>query len=182
MLIGTKSWGSGKALPPNLQKRDGSSGGGDEKTTVPITVYNRRIQYHWPFAIPAFLSLFLFGVVIFAAVVSFLSGRGVPARVRHYLFHLSSGRLVGAMQYPGECDIRAPTNEWIARVGSKASDLRYSNRNGDATDSLLNKGAMTGTEKGEGMAQASEVPPTAARNAKDHPPQAEYGVRQSSSS
>lgn len=176
MLIGTRSWASGKALPSNLQKRDESSSGGDESTTVPITVYNRRIRYHWPFAIPAFLSLFLFAAVLFAALVSFLSGRGVPARVRHYLFHLSSGRLLGAMQYPGDCDRRAPTKEWIARVGSKPSDLQYYNGDGGANTSLLNKGHITstGAEKPDGVTQTSEVHSIGRGNAKDDAPHPAY--------
>jgi hypothetical protein len=175
MLIGTRSWASGKALPSNLQKRDeSSSGGGDETTTVPITVYNRRIRYHWPFAIPAFLSLLLFVAVLLAALVSFLSGRGVPARVRHYLFHLSSGRLLGEMQYPGDCDRRAPTKEWISRVGSRPSDLQYYTGDSGANTSLLDTGHIAGAEKPDGVTQTSEVHSIATGNAKDHASHPEY--------
>ncbi|KAJ9602902.1 hypothetical protein H2200_012682 [Cladophialophora chaetospira] len=124
MLVGTRSWNSGKALPPHLQKRDTSSSAQDVQSLVPVTVFERRIRYHWPFAVPALLALLLVMVVLLMAAVSLVSGRGLPARVRHYLFHLSSGRLLGELQYPQECDKLAPTNQWLARVGKRPSDLQ----------------------------------------------------------
>ncbi|KIW86078.1 hypothetical protein Z517_01472 [Fonsecaea pedrosoi CBS 271.37] len=126
MLVGTRSWNSDDQLPVNLQKRseDGTSSADSDHAVIPVTVYQRRIRYRWRFAIPAFLALALLLAVLLAALVSVLSGRGLPARVRHYLFHLSSGRMLGEIQYTGECDKLAPTNEWLARVGSRRSDLR----------------------------------------------------------
>ena len=124
-FVGARSWSSRTGLPPNLlQKRDGTGSSDGDQTLVPVTVYERQIRYHWLFAIPACLALLLFFVVLVAALVSVLSGKGLPARVRHYLFHLSSGRLLGEMQHPGECDKLASTNEWLARVGKRPADLR----------------------------------------------------------
>jgi hypothetical protein len=126
MFVGTRSWTSGNNLPSHLQKRDSTdSVGASTQALVPITVFERQIRYHWPFAIPAFLALLLFGLVLLAALVSVTSGRGLPARVRHYLFHLSSGRLLAEMQHPGQCEKLAPTNEWIARVGRRPSNLTH---------------------------------------------------------
>jgi len=122
MLVGTKSWNSGNSLPPNLQKRDTTTGS-TSSVLVPVTVYHNQIRYHWPFAIPALVSLLLFAIILASALLLMLLGRGGPARVRYYLFHLSAGRLLSSIQYPGECDRRAPTQEWIARVGRKPSDL-----------------------------------------------------------
>ena len=124
MLVGTRSWDSGKALPPDLQEPDVAGSIESNDGLVPVTVYERQIRYHWPFAIPALLALLLFILVLLAALVSLLSGKGVPVRVRHYLFHLSSGRLLGQAQYPGECDKLAPTNQGIAIVGKRPSDLQ----------------------------------------------------------
>ncbi len=124
MFVGTRSWNSGKALPANLQKRDTTSNIQSSDGLVPVTIYERQIKYHWPFAIPALLALLLFLLVILAAQVSLLSGKGHPARVRQYLFHLSSGRLLGERYHPGECDKMAPTNEWIARVGKRPFELQ----------------------------------------------------------
>ena len=124
IFVGTRSWGSGSELPPNLQKRETSSSTANDQAFVPVTVYEQQIRYHWPFAIPALLTLLLFILVLFAAMLSLLSGKGLPARVRHYLVHLSSGRLSAGIQHPGECHKEAPTNQWIARAGKRQTDLQ----------------------------------------------------------
>lgn len=170
MLVGTRSWSSGKALPSNLAKRDDSGDGSDMTTTVPVTVFDRQIRYHLGFAIPAFVTLLVFAAVLFASVVSFLSGKGVPARIRHYLFHLSSGRLLMEMQYPGECDRRAPTNEWIGRVGHRICDLRgYGGFDGSNTgllNTIPSNGQVVGTEKPDGTTQTSELHAVSGRDGK----------------
>jgi hypothetical protein len=162
MLVGTRSWDSGKALPPNLQKRDDDAASSAQtgQTLVPVTIYERQIRYHWPFAIPALLALLLFVLVLLAALVSVLTGKGMPARVRHYLFHLSSGRLLGDIHYHGECDKLAPTNQWLARVGKRPSDLRtdvhHTSGVGAATSPFLGQhghmvGGITVDEKKNGV-------------------------------
>ncbi|ETI21274.1 hypothetical protein G647_07619 [Cladophialophora carrionii CBS 160.54] len=163
MLVGTRSWDSGNGLPPNLQKRDAASASSGEtgQPLVPVTIYERQIRYHWPFAIPALLALLLFVVVLLAALLSVLAGKGVPARVRHYLFHLSSGRLLGEIHYPGECDKLAPTNQWLARVGKRPSDLhtyvQHTSGVGAAPSPFLGAqhdhmaGGVPGNEKENGM-------------------------------
>ncbi|KIW33695.1 uncharacterized protein PV07_00523 [Cladophialophora immunda] len=158
MLVGTRSWNSGKKLPANLQKRDddGPSTSSSDQAIVPVSVYRRQIRYHWQFAIPAFLALGLFLVVLLAALVSVVSGRGLPARVRHYLFHLSSGRMLGEMQYAGECDKLAPTNEWLARVGSRRSDLRaYVSHNASGVSGSNGPGIPTSPFLGQQYHMAS---------------------------
>ena len=129
-LMGSRSWNT-KAdwLPPNLQdptykrKRQAvSSQDEDGQTLVPMQVYHRTIRYRWYFAIPAAASLLLMGLVVLGALLLMVFGKGTPARINHFLVHLSSGRLLGSMQYPSE-DKDAPTQEWISRVGRKESDL-----------------------------------------------------------
>ena len=128
-LMGSRSWNT-KAdwLPPNLQdpkykKRQAvSASDEDGQTRVPVQVYHRTIRYQWYFAIPALTSLLLVGMVVAGAFLLMVFGRGTPSRIDHYLVHLSSGRLLGSMQYPRE-NKEAPTSEWITRVGRKQSDL-----------------------------------------------------------
>ena len=107
--------------------------------------------------------------VLFMALVAVLSGRGLPARVQHHLFHLSSGRLLGSIQFPGECDNRAPTNEWIARVGRKPSDLHTYSGVGFPTSPFLGH-HMAISEKSEGMTETCEPRPMAASETKGHAP------------
>jgi hypothetical protein len=128
-LIGTRSWNTKSLLPANLQnpgnkKRQSDSTDDDTggQTRVPVKLYARRIRYRWYFAIPAILSLLLIGLICSAAILLFIFRRGTPARIDHYLTHLSSGRLLGAMQFPNE-DKDAPTTQWIKSVGRQKSDL-----------------------------------------------------------
>ncbi|EXJ94562.1 hypothetical protein A1O1_02958 [Capronia coronata CBS 617.96] len=173
MLIGTRSWTSGSALPANLQKRADTANGSDgNSAVVPVTVYQRQIRYHWLFAIPAFLALFLFLVVLMAALVSVLSGRGLPARVQHYLYHLSSGRLLGSIQYPDEGDSLAPTKEWIARVGRRPSGLHEGPRDRDAglriSPLLGQQDQMVRPEKPGGIVDTGELQPDAVDETEGH--------------
>lgn len=129
MFVGTRSWNTKSQLPPNTQdpkvkKRQSSSAesSDDGTTLVPVKLYRRQIRYRWRFAIPAVLSLLLIALILAMAFLLFVFRRATPARIDHYLTHLSSGRLLGAMQYPSE-DKVAPTSEWIKRVGRQKSDL-----------------------------------------------------------
>ncbi len=129
-LIGTRSWNRASDwLPPNLQdpkykKRQAVSiADEDGQIRVPVQVYQRKIRYHWYFAIPALASLLLVALIVVGAFLLMVFGRGTPSRIDHYLVHLSSGRLLGSMQYPSE-DKDAPTIEWIIKVGRKQSDLQ----------------------------------------------------------
>jgi hypothetical protein len=128
-LVGTRGWNTKSLLPPNLQdpkkkkrQSDGTNSDDEGSTRVPVKLYARRIRYRWYFAIPAILSLLLIGLIVAVAIILFIFRRGTPERIEHYLTHLSSGRLLGAIQYPSE-DKAAPTGEWIKRVGRQKSDL-----------------------------------------------------------
>jgi hypothetical protein len=128
-LIGSRSWNTKSLFPANLQdpgnKKRQSAGTSEDigdDARVPVKLYARRIRYRWYFAIPAILSLLLIALICSAAVLLFIFRRGTPERIDHYLTHLSSGRLLGAMQFPNE-DKAAPTSEWIRSVGRQKSDL-----------------------------------------------------------
>lgn len=170
MLVGTRKWGSDSSLPPNLQKRDESSSTEKGEMLVPVTVYDREIRYHWPFAVPALLSLLLGGLVASAALLSVFLGRGAPERVRYYLYGLSSGRLLGSTQYPEECDSLAPTRLWIARIGERPCDLEVNRQPTKFTGRPL-----IIHEKPDGVADVREMEPTTiAEHTSGHVPPAGY--------
>lgn len=110
-IEGTRGW----AEEVDLTKRDDNSSASGS-TLVPVLVYQKRVQYKWLYAIPAFVALGLFGLLALASVVFSLVRQG-PARVRYYLNQLSAGRLLAMQHYPGQCEKGAPTKTWIDRVG-----------------------------------------------------------------
>lgn len=85
--------------------------------SVPVTVYSRRIRYHWPFAIPAFLVCLVTGLMFAVAILFALFGR--IRRLRQYIFQLSAGRLMGNLIYLDECSSLVPTKIWRRGVGVK---------------------------------------------------------------
>jgi hypothetical protein len=119
-FVGTRGWLSSPAsLPPNLQKRREGDDVAMSPTTgqVSVHVYSKRIRYHWVYGIPATLSLAVTLALCVVAAISVLSRRSGIARIRHYLWSLSPGRMVGAFLFPGQGDARAETRVWIETVG-----------------------------------------------------------------
>lgn len=123
-FTGTRSWLTPQDYrPPNLAKRqtDGSSSTtGDVDDIVPVQVYVRRLQYHWVYGIPAFLVLVLTIIIVAAAGIATISGRGSIARLRHFMWSLSPGRMFAAFLFPQDGDLYSPTNPWIDRVGGRS--------------------------------------------------------------
>lgn len=122
-MQGSKSWVSltGNANS-TLAKRDSLAKGNQGQTLVPVRVYRKQVQYHWLYAVPAVMAVGLFLVVLLGAVCLSMI-RGGPGRIRHYLNHLSSGRLLAAEQYPGQAEKMAPTKIWLMQVGKNLVDI-----------------------------------------------------------
>ena len=124
-LIGTRSWNSGDSLPPHLISRDTSSSAPSSPShpSVPIVEYTHQIKYNWLFAIPALILIVLSLLVLLVSLLFILTRRATPARIEHFIYHLSAGRLFTTYLYPGRCDGLAPTKIWIKKVGKKAVRL-----------------------------------------------------------
>ena len=97
-FVGTRSWlTQADALRPNLQdthqKRDIDTSRGNGQ--VPGRVYQCKIQYHYVHAIPAAISVIISAMTGSAGLISIFLNRGILSRLRHYIYSLSSGRLLG---------------------------------------------------------------------------------------
>ena len=105
----------------NPQKRESNSFNSQQQNSaqVRVTVYEQRVHYHRLFAIPAFVALFLTICVALGAFVSAIIGNARPARIQHYLTHLSSGRILSTLLYPDECEPLADSSTWVSKVGTK---------------------------------------------------------------
>ena len=125
-FTGTRSWLTPtEDLPPNLltqqnkRRRDGGGGiakpGGNQ---VPIQVYQRKIRYHWVYGIPAADSLVVTAIICTVVLTSILTKSSL-ACLRHFIYSLSAGRLLGAFLFPDEGDPKADTKTWIKQVGRK---------------------------------------------------------------
>lgn len=88
----------------------------------PITVFKRRIRYHWPFAIPAFIVLLAFLVTITFVITVCWTNRFGLGSIREALHRTSMGRILGELLFPEIASSSSSprlekTNAWIRNVG-----------------------------------------------------------------
>jgi hypothetical protein len=115
-VVGTKSWSPSPPLT-GLQKRS------SQVAQVPVTVYSRRVQYRWLFAIPAGLALVISGLIGLTTFAMMVVGHARPSKMKTYLDALSPGRILTTFVYPNECDQHASTGTWVQIVGGKKDVL-----------------------------------------------------------
>jgi hypothetical protein len=110
-VVGTRGWSSVDMGPAASE--------------VPVFVYRRKIQYHLPFAVPAFIVL---SIVLATAILMVILGlcghrRARPAVVRRYLNSTSLGRAVTILLGSEHIDMQVTTTEWLKLAGTKQIDL-----------------------------------------------------------
>lgn len=96
-----------------------------QQNLVPLLVTPTvsKIQYHYPFAIPALLTaLMLVLISLIALATMCFSGAGI-GRMRLHLQQLSPGRIYTTFLYPGSGGLTMGTKEWRTRYGKKVVDL-----------------------------------------------------------
>ena len=131
---------------------------GDEDAMVPIHIFNRRVKYKFPYAIPAFVVLALVLATASFVFVAVVFRGATPRRMRMFLTRLSAGRVMTAtlLQEGGKGD--APTQRWLDTQGRVPVDIsgmapRVDNGVVDDGESSDLKGAAPG----KGMDPASKM-------------------------
>lgn len=127
-VLGTRGWIPSPAYPSKSSDPVPDYG----PAMVSVTVYEHHIQYNWLFFIPAGIVLFCLLLASITALVLALLGRARPARVRHFLIHTSSGRIITNFLYPGVCNSDARTRTWIDSVGGREIRLNSDLASGGA--------------------------------------------------
>lgn len=87
--------------------------------TLPVTVYNRRVKYHLPYAVPAFVVLLFLLLSLLLSLGALLFGQTSLAKLRRYLNATSTGRLLTSTleSPPGVVDNDGPSNTWTETSG-----------------------------------------------------------------
>lgn len=122
-MIGTKGLHLPKYQPmtPSLRRRDAATG----SQSLPDNQYlvyelAHHTRYRWIYAIPALLCAASVGLAVLMAFIGILRGHGTVARLRFFMFSISSGRVFATLHYPEAGDDRtADTKEWIDSVGHR---------------------------------------------------------------
>lgn len=89
----------------------------------PITVFERRIRYHWPFAIPAFIVILAFLITIASAIAVCWTNRFGLGSLRAALHKTSIGRVLGELLYPEVSLLNSNTSAWVHNVGKLEVDF-----------------------------------------------------------
>ena len=85
--------------------------------TVRIEPFQRKIEYNLPYAVPAFITLALWVVVLVAFLFALIVSHFSFSKLRQQLNLSSAGRLYTNLVYPDECEVDAKTDKWIEQVG-----------------------------------------------------------------
>lgn len=136
------------------QKRETSSSQDD---LYPVKNYHRRIRYHIPYGIPAFIVLF-FSAIIFACTILSCLFKSGPRKMKRFLMKTSQGRILTARLYgtsspSPEYSSRGfkATKEWRDTVGRKEISLSqqqpeqvviHDSKFSERTEPLLQQGGM----------------------------------------
>lgn len=89
------------------------------------------------FAIPAFISLFLWTVLLVGAVILLTTRKVTCGMVIHYMNQTSLGRAVYDAEHPNREIALSSSKTWTRKVGKKSVGIRpYDIVNGDATEPL----------------------------------------------
>lgn len=116
-VVGTKGWGLTSVAAAGSS---GSNHDAVQDSTVPVTLYERRVRYHMLFAIPAFVVLAMFvGLVIFMLVLA-VTKKTSFAKMHRLLDGTSAGRIMGLHLWP-EDGSGLTTKQWIQEVGPRVA-------------------------------------------------------------
>jgi hypothetical protein len=149
-VVGTKSM---EAHYEAKRKRDNNVAASDPNM-VPVIVYHRRIQYHLPYGIPAFVVLFSTLCTFLITSCTVVFGHAGPLKMRKYLNETSAGRILtshlymGVAEGEGDMGDGRSASKWINAVGRKRITL-----GGEmavaAESGILKEGAMIATSQAE---------------------------------
>ena len=106
----------------SLESRDIMSA--PASNTPAVKFMQRRVRYHWPYAIPAFIVLFLTTVIAIVSLVITLIGRAGTSRIRRFLNKTSQGRILITYLYGRKGETAAQVRP-ESRVRTRSSTRRW---------------------------------------------------------
>lgn len=116
-VVGTRGWGLHTDAIGNGAARVETMF--VSEATVSVTVYRRIVQYHILFAVPAFIVLVGFFVVLMVLIVLLARRKTGISRMRAILDATSIGRAVGATIWPETTPTASKTKQWIQTIGKR---------------------------------------------------------------
>ncbi|KAL4893108.1 hypothetical protein BDV59DRAFT_202088 [Aspergillus ambiguus] len=119
-VVGTRAWDWSMRPPSFAAKNDKPPG---STLQLLVTPWDRNIQYHPVYAIPAILVAVIVALLVGGVLIAVILGRAAPAKMRRYLNHTSVGRTLMVFLSSDDVYRHAMTSGWISRAGVKPVDL-----------------------------------------------------------
>ncbi|KJZ68673.1 hypothetical protein HIM_11929 [Hirsutella minnesotensis 3608] len=94
-----------------------------ESVRIPVRPIVRQIKCGYLFAIPSFVGAVLWFLISIATLISGVMGGSDFATMRRQLRRTSTGRILTAILYPQEPNLKTKTKDWVHAVGTKYIDL-----------------------------------------------------------
>lgn len=120
-VVGTRAW-SWSTRPSTRPLRDDELSPGS-LVQVPVTLWQKNLRYHPIYAIPAITAVILVVLAVTAVIVLLIVRRSGLSKLRWYLNHTSTGRILTTFLYTNDCDPQASTPAWLADVGERNVNL-----------------------------------------------------------
>lgn len=133
---------------------------GDDRARVPVHIFNRRVKYKLPYAVPAFVVLAFALAALGLGLVAVVLRGATPNRVRSFLTQLSAGRIMTATLLPGVGVKGEPTETWLSRQGRVTVDISGTAPRVDGgwmTDDAESTQGMKDAAPGQGVDPASKM-------------------------
>ena len=102
------------AWPPKMAVEDPA----ERLSRAEVEVYEKVIRYDIRYAIPAFITLFIFAVVILWSGAILVTSWTVLRTLKRQYNQISTGRLVTNLMYPGRSDPNEPSVSWARGDGA----------------------------------------------------------------
>jgi hypothetical protein len=95
-------------------------------TLVSATPFHHVIQYDYRYAIPAFLFLMLYGLMLLVSLIFFIGRRVRISTLRMLLNQTSAGRAVTTERHGQRIPPQAPTSQWVDMFGDEEIRVKKS--------------------------------------------------------
>jgi hypothetical protein len=95
-VVGTKTLQAPQQR--GLQKRANNDSNDTSNLFPQVILYKRRVQYHWPYGIPAFIALLFTVALIIVSLIAALLGHSGPGTMRRLLNKTSLGPVLTSSQ------------------------------------------------------------------------------------
>lgn len=112
-VVGTKGWGLTSSVAGKSAVNLAA-----QHSNAPVTSYRKRVRFHMPYAVPAFVVLAVTLAILVASVFVLVTRKTSMKKLRDLLDATSNGRIISLYEWPEEAR-GLKTDDWVQKIGSR---------------------------------------------------------------